>query len=250
MLLRGRRSGATTDAMRFRVVGIILVASVLASIACSNGADVNKPEPSSEAASGPSPNPQETEKQGAPTCAPDAPRHYAFLKSGPCSNVAGRDGTWVASSLFPDAPKDIVDTACTYHWTTSTAAPADVDALRSPNVEHLTKSVAETPSCDAPVLKPGSLTPLPQSPNGESAPTGVSGCDVCGRVSGSHVFVILPADKLSFRTVVVATDTGKYLSFEMKTLDAKTQIFSAELPPAPDGAKYNQGRISIIEAAF
>ncbi len=235
--------------MPARVFRFLLLASMLSVAAC-NESEPGPPRGEVEPGGSSGSSGSSGSNENPPKCAPDAPRHHAFLKSGPCADIAGRDGTWVASSLFPDAPKDIVETACTYRWTTSSGALADTSVLESADFDHLTKSVAETTSCDEPVLKTGSLSPLPQNPDGTSAPTGVTGCDVCGRVSGGHVFVILPADKLNLRTVVVTTNAGKFLSFEMTSLDAKTQIFSAELPPAPDGAKYNEGRISLLEKAF
>src|SRR5688572_10460939 len=125
--------------MAARVVHTILVASALSLVGCT--------ESSGPPRSGIEPAPGSSGSgENAPKCAPDAPRHHAFLKSGPCSDIAGKDGKWVASPLFPDAPKDIVETACTYEWATSSSALADVSVLEGEGFDHLTKSAAETSS--------------------------------------------------------------------------------------------------------
>jgi hypothetical protein len=70
----------------------------------------------------------------------------------------------------------------------------------------------------------------------ESAPTGVTGCDVCGRVLEREVFVILPDDELDLRTIVVRTNRGRFVSFEVKQGLGPAQVFSAKLPAPPDDA--------------
>lgn len=180
-------------------------------------------------------------------CAPDAPRYHAFLASGSCVDVDGVGGVWTAVPSFPDAPPAIRGSACTYRWSPTEDALPDVRALDALDAELLTKSVEEAPSCDAPVLAPGTLTLTPVSAaSGDGPPTGVTGCDVCGRVVERQVFVILPADQLELRTLLVTTSGGNSWSF---SAPGSSQLFSAELPATPDGESY-LGRATLFQASF
>ena len=155
-----------------------------------------------------------------PVCGPDAPRYLAFLASGRCRDVPSSrsDGTWVASSLFPEAPEGLRDSACAYQWTASPSAPsaADVEALSALQPEHLTRGLDAPATCNAPVLAQGyaKLNPPPE-PGAAGAPIGVVGCDVCARVYGRTLFAILPPDRLDLRTVLITTTGGQLVSFDV-----------------------------------
>lgn len=182
------------------------------------------------------------------TCSKDVIRYHAFLSTGACADVQGAGGVWAASSAFPDAPAEIRDAACTYAWTPpagSTAQP-DVPALEALKADLLTKGATTTEKCDPPALGPASVNRLPPS-DPAAPPTGVSGCDVCGRIAIRRVYVILPIDKTKLKTWVVGTEGGKYISFSVEA-PADTQVFSVELPAAETG--YLQGRINMLEAPF
>jgi hypothetical protein len=202
-------------------------------------------------------NTGEGSSAGAParptTCMPDAPRYHAFLASGPCVDVEGAGGRWLSRSLFPEAPTEIRDTACTYRWAafeSSTRAPHDLAALEALGAKLLTKSTEKSPPCES-TLTPGSapLTPVPTQ-SGDAVPTGVTGCDVCAHVFEQDVFVILPAEDLELRTLVVPTSAGEWLSFEMNPPPGAEQVFKATLPLLSNEAAYRQGWVSLLERPF
>lgn len=183
-------------------------------------------------------------------CSKDTIRYHAFLATGSCRDVPGAGGTWVAEPAFPDAPPEIRDAACTYAWTPPQGASAkeDVAALEALTPELLTKgkTFTVTEPCAPPALGPSSASRIPPNDVG-APPTGVSGCDVCGRISIRRVYVILPPDKTKLKTFVVGTQGGTFVSF---TIDAPAdaQVFSVELPEAE--TSYVQGRINMLEAPF
>lgn len=184
------------------------------------------------------------------TCTKDTIRYHAFLASGTCLDVKGAGGTWIAESAFPDAPPAIRDTACTYAWTPpSGASPKpDVKALEALKPELLTQgdTLMVTEPCAPPSLGPASVNRLAPSDTA-SPPTGVSGCDVCGRIAIRRVYVILPADRAKLKTFVVGTEGGAFVSYEVKAPEG-ARIFSVELPPAE--TSYVQGRVTMVEAPF
>lgn len=183
-------------------------------------------------------------------CAKDTIRYHAYLATGSCRDVQGAGGTWVAESAFPDAPPEIRDAACTYAWTPPQGASAkeDVAALEALTPEILTKgkTFTVTEPCPPPALGPSSASLIPPNDVG-APPTGVSGCDVCGRIAIRRVYVILPPDKTKLKTYVVDTQGGGSVSFKIDAPD-DTQVFSVELPES--GASYVQGRINMLEAPF
>jgi len=186
-------------------------------------------------------------------CSKDTIRYHAYLATGSCREVQGAGGTWVAESAFPDAPPEIRDAACTYAWTpanagTSASAKEDVAALEALTPEILTKgkTFTVTEPCPPPALGPSSASLIPPNDVG-APPTGVSGCDVCGRIAIRRVYVILPPDKTKLKTYVVDTQGGGSVSFKIDAPD-DTQVFSVELPES--GASYVQGRINMLEAPF
>lgn len=184
------------------------------------------------------------------TCSKDVIRYHAYLSTGTCADVTGAGGVWLARSAFPDAPNEIRDAACTYAWTPPAGSNAqpDVPALEALKAELLTKgeTITVTDKCEAPALGPSSVRALTPSETA-APPTGVSGCDVCGRISIRRVYVILPIDKTKLKTFVVGTQGGKFISYAVDA-PANTQVFSVELPAAE--TSYVQGRINMLEAPF
>ena len=172
-----------------------------------------------------------------PACVVDSPRQHAFLQSGACADVEGKNGKWIARTLFPDAPAEV--RACTFRW--STTSPPDVEALRALS-DHM------TPSCEpegTTIAPRGTAVAVDFSgPGGESAPTGVSGCDVCGVVHDRSAYLILPADKLDLRRMLVRTRDGMSKAFDLSTPSPTTQAFVVELPP---GA-YVFGQVPLSKA--
>jgi hypothetical protein len=180
-------------------------------------------------------------------CLADTVRYHAFLRSGECANVTASGGTWRVRRAFPDAPPAIRASACTYEWVSASPANAapDVKALDTLDTDHLTEAIkSTTPRCEAPALGNSSVRRVTPKP-GAGAPTGVSGCDVCGRMAEQRAFVILPADRRMLRTIVVATGAGSFQSFTV-TPPENGQVFSVELPPDA----YKQGPFILMEDSF
>lgn len=187
--------------------------------------------------------------EDVPARVPAATRYYAFLARGSCVNVEGSGGTWVTSPLFPAAPPSIRDVACAFAWRPSARdATADVGALEALRPELLTPS-AQADSA-APRLSPSSITAFPPAAVGVGPkPTGVTGCDVCGRVVGREAYAILPADHLNLHMMMISTDSGKLASFRVTPGAPTLQVFSVVLPAAPESANYTQGRFLLFEGA-
>lgn len=177
-------------------------------------------------------------------CGPDGPRHHAFLAQGTCSDVPGEGGRWIARPLFPDAPEEIRSRACTYRWSSLDTTP-DTSALAALETELLTPSCEPTTTELAPR---GFVAPAPPSDASIGAPTGVSGCDVCARLAGKHVWLILPADKLAWRRLVVETQAGSAVPFDLTPPSETAQAFSVELPPAPNGTAWVDGHAKLYDA--
>ena len=188
-------------------------------------------------------------------CTAGAVRYHAFLRGGSCADVPGSDGRWRSRVLFPDAPEEIRRAGCTYEWHPSAAvnaAVADVDALRGLGAEFLTKSIPNderVPVCEARPLPLGSLKSTLSDSGAASAPTGVTGCEVCGRVLGRTAFVILPEDRRDLRTILVMSKDG-FVSFEVARSDATPQVFSVDLPPPSSNVEYTPGRLLLLGAPF
>ena len=223
---------------------LALAAWALAATACED------PPPPSDARPAPTSEPR--------ACRTSGPRYLAYLATGACSDVTSprSNGAWIAHALFPGAPPAIRDSACAYEWTLlvplaadgSVTAP-DLEALAALPTEQLTRDVETraTAPCEATLL-PATAAQLvpPVDASGGAGPTGVSGCDVCARLVGRTLFVILPADKLDLHTVVVTTDDGKDVLFDVHVPNG-TQAFAVELP-SPQQGRYNEGRVPLFRA--
>jgi hypothetical protein len=179
-------------------------------------------------------NPPPPRTGKTPECVSDSPWQHAFLKSGTCADIAGANGKWIARPLFPGAPEEI--RACTYRW--STTGVPDLEVLRA-LADHV------TPNCepeDTTIAPRGAAVPI--EPGSVGAPTGVSGCDVCGRLHDRSAFLILPADKLALRRLQVPMQGGGAQSFDVTPPKIGIQAFVVELPPSA----YVFGHVPIFEA--
>jgi hypothetical protein len=143
------------------------------------------------------------------------------------------------------------DVACTYEWRPPDAsAVADAAALQALAPEVLARSVAPMPRCKAPVLPPGAITAarFAEGDGGDGAPTGVVGCDVCGRVANDRLFVILPPDAVRYKRIIVNATKDRAFVFDVAPPSADAQVFTADLPPPPEGIEYRDGRVIHIDA--
>lgn len=224
--VRTRVSGAKPITMtRARLFGSLLLGCVLA--CADEGSAPSVPQ-----------DPPAPEPGDSPPCTPDSRRQHAFLADGTCSDVPGSGGTWVTRALFPDAPPDIRERACTYRWS-NTSAP-DVDALRA-----LTTHMTASCEPEATTITPrGSAVPVTPDTGGVAAPTGVSGCDVCGRVYDKSAYLILPADRPALRRMVVEVEGGTIATFDLAPPPGSKQAFVVDLPPAA----YVFGQVTLVEA--
>lgn len=188
-----------------------------------------------------------------------AAAYLAFLSRGVCADVPARRGTWVARSRFPEAPPAVRDQACSYRFRADeghageVAAKAALDALEALSADLLTAD------CTADPVQPleerdwraelGRATELAGEvaggAGGVDVPTGVSGCDVCARVVGRMLYVILPADQLELRRVAVAVDGGAVLGFELAPPSARAQAYAVELPLPTFGTAYVEGPVRL-----
>lgn len=229
--------------------------ALLACAACAPAADVRSTPVDGGAPSGnedggarePADGGATTDASEAAPCALARPRYYAFLTKGRCADVEGRDGTWTARSAFADAPAAVRDVACRYEWfAAASGAPADVAALDALEAEHLTEASHLSVACDSLALDVSTLTPVPLNPPGSvGAPTGVTGCDVCARVDDRRAYVILPANDLELRTLLVTTVSGIVHQYRVDP-PTRTQVFSVALPSAPAGDAFADGPISLV----
>lgn len=177
-------------------------------------------------------------------------RYDAYLATGHCANVGAVGGTWVAQPLFPDAPEDVRDVACSYRWMrsgtsagTGTSAP-DIAALRALHTEQLVLDCGPEPPCATCERPHGEVVvvsrPIP-------SPTGVTGCDVCGgRLRGNKGFLVLPPQLMrSTSTLFVQLEPSGFATFDLTPPASGAQSFLVELPQPPVGKTYGAGRISI-----
>ena len=189
-----------------------------------------------------------------PSCSPRAPRYLAFLAEGPCSDVQGVTGAWVARPLFPTAPASVRQTACSFTWRSiadEPQAPPDVDALTRLPVEHMALATSDGASCPGGAATPqGRVIVRPPADAGDvGPPTGVTGGDVCAQLREGNVFVILPAGGPELRALTISTSDGRALSFEIVPPEG-AQAFSLPLPPLAPGVAYVEDGLRLIEPAF
>jgi len=162
-------------------------------------------------------------------------------------------GTWTAQLLFPDAPPDIRQVACTYVWepspTSPGAAPDANHLLEALDASHVTRSEAPV-SCEPaaterlPVEASAALLPPPDP---LTPPIGVTGCDVCARLgTDGRAYVILPDYNLRMLDLVTKTTEGRFVTFAMTPPRKDAQVFAAALPAVPGGLD-GVGSVSVFE---
>ena len=240
----------------YRIAGMLAAAWAAALPACTaapaaDGGERSAPPPDeadAEPVPGPSPG---LSNDGGVACAEGALHYLAFLASGTCRDVDASAGRWTGRTLFPDALPPIRDVACDFTWTTDPSrgdvGSPDIAALDALDAEHLTPACAKAIPSPATPWGPGSATKVPVPEGPESAPTGVTGCDVCGRLFRRDVFVILPADRVDLKRIVVSLDIGGTVSFDLTPAMAGAQAFFVPLPPPPAGATYIEGRVPFLD---
>lgn len=226
-------------------------ASALACTTASTEVDPNTAVPSDgdgggvDEAATPGPTPGSGRDDGG--CAVRAPRYYAFLKAPSCADVPGAGGVWRVRPAFPEAPASVRDIACAYTWTPEAAdATEDVSVLEELEPSHLAKGELVTVACEPPALGADALTDI-TAEGGAGAPTGVTGCDVCGRVDDGRVYIILPGDDGPDLTVLsVATLGGVWKTFRIARPQS-AQLFSVALPPLGGEDGYVGGAVPMFE---
>lgn len=197
----------------------------------------------------------------ASTADASQPKQYlAFLEAGPCGDVsgatraAGTRGRWVSQPLFPDAPPAVREIACAYSWTPTRAPTRDSDTPDVLDRDALFAGLGEadlvTPSATPipialPAIDPREAEPIDGGFSGDGPPTGVSGCDVCGRVAAQRIFVIRPPEKVSHHRLLVPTTTGMFRVFDVPATTS-AQVFTVQLPTTPSGDAYTEGRAILV----
>lgn len=243
--------------VRERAVFVVFVASIAVASGCTAREGAGETGGAGAGDRGASSGPDEPGVAGegplpkAGACGgDDATRWLGFLESGSCASIPGAGGAWVATRLFPDAPPALAAQACAFDWTPddpSGARRPDEGALASAPLEHLTAYCPSPVSLARVPFSEGTATEIPQDPDPLGAPTGVTGCDVCARLAGRHVFAILPADRLDLKRIVVALDTQAFVSFDVAPVMAGSQAFVVALPSRADGASYVEGRVPFLD---
>ena len=179
-----------------------------------------------------------------------APRHLAFLRTGTCGDVPADAGQWTGTALFPDAPSPLREVACAFDWSSDVGAAPEPSALAVVDAEHLVPTcpkrirvVDVTTPVHGEALE---VPPMEADGGGTGAPSGVTGCDVCARLVGRELFVILPPDQLDLKRIAVWVDSGAEMRFDVSPSVAGAQAFFVSLPPPTEGA-YVGGRVSFFE---
>lgn len=223
-----------------RITGLLACAGALGTCVLACTTDTNGAGPTTDGGS-------EDLDAGDPCAVDRAARFQAFLTQGACADVTSETGRWIATSLFPDAPPEIRDVACTWRWSSASGASADETSLRALPLEALTKSAQPWPTCLSGAAPAGARRFAP--PNYDEAgapPTGVSGCDVCARHWNKSVYAILPAERIGrLRFVALTEGTGKQAWFEMLPPADRNQAFRIDV-----GAGFADGKVPLFEEPF
>lgn len=214
-----------------------LLASLFA-IACTsvNGDEPASPSPTEGAAEGAG----QSEDEIRASCT--NPRSYYATLTEPgarCEAIAARRGQWIPEPLFKDAPADVQISTCAYAWKGEKYSRPDRDAIYG----ELGYSNGLTPSCgasSAPEI--GALTPIPYVEDWTQA--GSVGCDVCGILKRGNVWVILPPDRSFRKQLQVQLSNGDTRAFQIQPTDARALMI--QLPAAPRGTSYKEGRVKIL----
>jgi hypothetical protein len=169
------------------------------------------------------------------------PRRYfvTFREGSTCEPIDGRRGRWVPETdpVFADAPVEVARTTCVLAWRGERYARPDRDAL----VAKIGEKSAAAPACGAQSTSAvGVLQPIPHIDNWTMG--GAVGCDVCGITKGGKIWVVLPPERILLGQVEVKLTNGETRAFQIQ---GQGKALSMSLPPAPQGAAYVDGRVSI-----
>lgn len=159
-----------------------------------------------------------------------------------CQPIPGANGQWVPEPLFADAPADVQASTCEYRWTSAAGAPSSV-----PDRDAIATEVGWAnglaPSCGASTTPGvGDVQPIPQVD--EPPSIGSAGCDVCGVLRNSKVYVVLPPERIQQRQFQVVLSSGATRAFQIAPTAARA--LSLQLPPPPLGTTYVAGRVKIL----
>lgn len=145
------------------------------------------------------------------------------------------------------APASLQQKTCSYVWEPAACgAPPDTARLllEEPDPSDVEKPfeqlVPRRPGCEQ--LGPGGCdvkTPAPAIDGG--IPTGLGRCEVCGFVSGNHLWAVLPADWKSFsyragdvRKSVQLTSSQEFYEVELPTFVADQNVTIYQYDSAPE----------------
>lgn len=159
-----------------------------------------------------------------------------------CQPIAGSHGQWVPQPLFADAPVDVQASTCAYRWV---SAPGEASSV--PDRDAITAKINWTdglaPSCGTSATPGvGDVQPIPEVV--EPPSIGSAGCDVCGVLRNSKVYVVLPPDRIQVRQFQVVLSSGATRAFQIAPTVARA--LSLQLPPAPQGTTYVAGHVKIL----
>ncbi len=178
-------------------------------------------------------------------CPSSSPRQLAFLSTGTCTDVAGTSGNWRARSLFEGAPDVVRSRACGYTWSSPGGAPPE----RAPLVALAPLQLTSDCEPVGILARRGVVTEIVRDATTADVdvPTGVTGCDVCGKILERHVYLILPVDPTLDRSVLaVGTTSGALVGFHLTRPSPRVQVFAVELPDV-EGRTY-ASKVSVLAA--
>jgi hypothetical protein len=173
-----------------------------------------------------------------------ARRYDVFLTEGVCQDVVGADGTWIAESLFPDAPADVRDTSCAYKW------------VGARKIDHLALYDHAHASVIAPVCAAARDTVSTTVATDDAAywdifiMGGATGCDVCGKLRKDKAWIILPPDRDLIGKVQVpyvndSSPGAPGIALQLRDIPPGVRAVSIDLPPAPRGKTYATGALTV-----
>ena len=226
-------------AMRHHLSPLLVLATAIASAltlgACASGAGNDASTSADEGVS--------ADEIRAGRCVA-ARRYDVFLTEGVCQDVAGTNGTWVAESLFPDAPAEVRDTSCAYEW------------QGSRKIDHLAIYGLPHASVIAPVCAAARDTVSTTVATDDAAywdvmiMGGATGCDVCGKLRKDKAWIILPPDRdLIGKVQIPFVDDGSPgatgIALQLRDVPSGVRAVSIDLPPAPRGKTYATGALTV-----
>src|SRR5262249_47530165 len=144
--------------------------------------------------------------------------------------------------LFPDAPdadEAVRETACGFRWDAADEPEPALEDWRplaaewaayvGPSCERVgTAAGTGTAVLLGPVNPPDPGGAPPSSSGGDDAgipPTGVSGCDVCGRVKGDVLYVVRQTGYSDMNTAIVKTTTSSTMAVKVTPPAPKSEAF-------------------------